>query len=77
MNGFSRSDPKPPIIRAILLLFTITSFLLLTVGSLYIDMYPDNPETGEFLVNTAGPVFWFFCGIWILFNVVTILNSRR
>ncbi|WP_156165834.1 hypothetical protein [Methanosarcina sp. 2.H.A.1B.4] len=49
----------------------------MTAGSLYIDMYPDNPGPGEFLVNTAGPVFWIFCGIWFLFNVVTILNSRR
>ncbi|WP_157197070.1 hypothetical protein [Methanosarcina lacustris] len=77
MNSFSRSDPKIPRIRAVLLLFTITSFLLMTAGSLYIDMYPDNPETGEFLVSTAGPVFWFFCSIWLLFNVATILNSRR
>ncbi|WP_156161132.1 MULTISPECIES: hypothetical protein [unclassified Methanosarcina] len=49
----------------------------MTAGSLYIDMYPDNPGPGEFLVNTAGPVFWIFCGIWLFFNVVTILNSRR
>ena len=77
MNGFSSSDPKTPRIRTVLLIITITSFLLMTAGSLYIDIYPDNPEIGEFLVNTAGPLFWFFCGIWLLFNVVTILESRR
>ena len=77
MNGFSRSDPKTPGIRTVLLLFTITSFLLMTAGSLYIDIYPDNPGNGEFLVNTAGPIFWFFCCLWLLFNVVTILNARR
>jgi len=77
MNGFSSSDTKTSRVRTVLLLFTITSFLLMTAGSLYIEIYPDNPEKGEFLISTAGPVFWFFCGLWLLFNLVTFLNSRR
>lgn len=77
MNGFPHPDSKASRVRTVLFLFTITSFLLMTAGSLYIEIYPENPGKGEFLINTAGPVFWFFGGLWLLFNVVTILNSRH
>lgn len=76
-NGFPRSDPKASRVRTALLLITIASFLSMTAGSLYIDMYPNNPVKGEFLINTAGPIFWFFGGLWLFFNIATILNSRR
>ncbi|HIH75423.1 MAG TPA: hypothetical protein HA306_09800 [Methanosarcina sp.] len=77
MNGSSLSNPRASRIRTVLLLFTITSFLLMTAGSIYVNIYQEDPGKGEFLINTAGPVFWFFGGLWLLFNVITLLNSRR
>jgi hypothetical protein len=77
MNGFPRSDPKVSRTRFVFLFFTIGSFLLMTAGSLYIEMNPENPATGEFLISTAGPIFWVCCGAWILFNVFSYANSKR
>jgi len=77
MSGFSFPDPKASSVRFVFLFFTIGSFLLMTAGSLYVEMNPENPGTGEFLINTSGPVFWICCGSWILFNVCSYASSKR
>lgn len=77
MNSFPRPDPKTSKTRLIFLFFTVGSFLIMTAGSLYIEMYPEDPYTGEFLISTAGPVFWVCCFLWISYNVLTIIYSRR
>ncbi len=77
MNSFSRPVPKASRARFVFLFFTIGSFLVMTAGSLYVEMNPDNPGTGDFLISTAAPIFWVCCGAWILFNVFSYANSKR
>lgn len=76
MNGFSAPGPAAQKISLVFLFFTVGSFLIMTAGSFYVKMFPENPQTGEFLISAAGPVFWASCSLWILFNVLTFIYSR-
>lgn len=72
-----RPDLKSSKLQVIFLFFTFSSFIIMTFGSLYIEMYPGNPGMGEFFIGASGPVFWTCCGAWIIYNLVYIFENRR
>jgi len=73
----SHSNSNVSKIRIMFLFFTLSSFILMLFGSLYIEKHPENPELGTFLVGALEPVFWGCCGAWILYNIYFIFKKKK